>query len=83
MSEEPPKKKRKHNKNDLQESDKAQNTKRAVKRVESANNPSLLPQVFPSLKIFANFSEKVLPTTSSCQRPLRSCTRLVYFPLDL
>ena len=52
MSEEPPKKKRKHNKNDLQEPDKAQNTKRAVKRVESANNPSLLPQVFPSSQNF-------------------------------
>ena len=83
MNKEPPRKKRKPNKNDSQESDKSQNTKRAVKRVESANNPSLLPRVYYSFKIFAHFAEKVLPTTSSCQRPLRSCTRLVYFPLDL
>lgn len=58
MSEEPPKKKRKQTMNDSQEPDKAQHTKRAVKRVESANNPSLLPQVFHSQKFSLIFFQK-------------------------
>ena len=80
MTEEPPKKRRKQNKNEQQDSDKAQNTKRAVKRVESANDPTLLPQVFQIFQFSANFSEKVLSTTGSCQRPLRPCTRIVKRP---
>ena len=69
MSEEPPKKKRKQTKNEKLELKQDQNTKRFEKRVESASNPTLFPQVFNPLN-FAKILEKVLPTTSACQCPL-------------
>jgi len=69
MSEEPPKKKRKHMKDGEEGNDAPRKAVRYAKREEKKTDPTSFPQV-PFSKKFANLVEKVLSAEGSCQCPI-------------
>ena len=70
MSEEPPRKKRRQTMNQTFDANRSKDSVKHAKRVQSASDPTQMPQAHNSSQFSLIFSEKVLSTTGTCECPL-------------